>query len=216
VGPPIAGVEVAVGDSGEILTRGPNVMLGYYNRDDATSVTVRDGWLHTGDVGEIDGDGFVRLTGRIKNLFKLSTGKYVMPQPLEQRLEAEPLVEHALVVGEGEKYCAALLFVGAEALAAFAQRRGLTGEVADLLGLPEVRERIRAAVEQANRDQPNWSCVKRAVMMLGDISIANDLLTPTLKLRREPVLSAYGAAVDALYHPDGKAADAVIVEMDRR
>ncbi|MEX2534389.1 MAG: long-chain fatty acid--CoA ligase [Trueperaceae bacterium] len=219
VGPPIAGVEVAVGDEGEILTRGPHVMLGYYKREDATAETIKDGWLHTGDLGTIDEDGFITLTGRIKNLFKLSTGKYVMPQPVEQQLEAEPLIEHALVVGEGEKYCAALLFLSAEALSGFASSRGLPADPAALLEHEEVQDRIRAAVVRANGELPNWSCVKRAVLALAEITIENGRLTPTLKLRREPVMEAYRPAVERLYRAKGEELDgaltgtAVVIEV---
>lgn len=216
VGTPIDGVEVAVAEDGEILARGPNVMMGYHGRDDATARTLRDGWLHTGDVGDIDRDGFIRLTGRIKNLFKLSTGKYVMPQPIEQRLEADPLVEHAVVVGEGEKYCAALLFLSEEALQTLARREGLTASPSEILGEPAVQERIRSAVEHANGEFPAWSCVKRAALVIGEVSIANSLLTPTLKLRREPALEKNQAVLEALYRPGAGASQGVtIIEVER-
>ncbi|MEX2543185.1 MAG: long-chain fatty acid--CoA ligase [Trueperaceae bacterium] len=216
VGTPIDGVAVALAEDGEILVRGPNVMMGYYRREDATGRTLQDGWLHTGDVGDIDHDGFIRLTGRIKNLFKLSTGKYVMPQPIEQRLEADPLVEHAVVVGEGEKYCAALLFLSEDALLTLARREGMTGDPSKMLSEPVVQERIRSAVGHANGEFPAWSCVKRAALVVGEVSIANSLLTPTLKLRREPALEKHRAALEALYRPGADDSQAVtIIEVER-
>ena len=117
VGPPLAGAEVCISAEGEILTRGPHVMKGYYKAPDKTAeVLDADGWFHTGDLGEFDDDGYLKITGRLKNLFKLSTGKYVMPQPLEERLEASSLIDTALVIGESQKYCSALLFMNAETL----------------------------------------------------------------------------------------------------
>ncbi|GIV59647.1 MAG: AMP-dependent synthetase [Rhodothermaceae bacterium] len=111
VGQPIPGVEVMIAEDGEILVRGPNVMLGYYRDAETTAAVLEpDGWFHTGDVGDFTEDGFLRITDRKKDLFKLSTGKYVVPQPLENRLVAEPLVEHAVVVGPDRKYAAALIF----------------------------------------------------------------------------------------------------------
>jgi long-chain acyl-CoA synthetase len=216
VGTPIAGVEVAVGERGEVLARGPNVMLGYFRRDDATARSLQGGWLHTGDIGSIDEDGFITLTGRIKNLFKLSTGKYVMPQPIEQRLEADPLVEHAVVVGEGEKYCAALLFLNEEALLDLGRREHLPGSARDLLADESVRERLRDAVRMADGDLPAWSCVKRAALLLAEVTIAGGLLTPTLKLRREPALEAHEAALTALYHPgEPTEAEITVIDIDR-
>ena len=209
VGPPIAGVEVATTAEGELLTRGPHVMQGYYKRDDASREVMEGGWFHTGDLAEIDEDGFITITGRIKNLFKLSTGKYVMPQPVEQQLEAEPLIEHAVVLGEGEKYCAALLFINEEALRGMFP--GSSVQATKLLSEPKLHERIRTSLEGANHGLPGWSCVKRVILTVGEVSVDNELLTPTLKLRREPALQAYGDAIDALYRPGREQPENVFV-----
>lgn len=211
VGMPLAGVEVAVGDDGEILARGPNVMRGYFRREDATARSLRDGWLHTGDVGYVDDEGFITLTGRVKSLFKLSIGEYVMPQPLEQLLEADPLIEHALVVGEGEKYCAALLFLNEERLRGLDRGEAHQGDALRRLNAADVRETVRAAVKRANQELPLWSQVKRAVLKVGEVSVANDLLTPTMKLKRERVLVAYSTAIEVLYRPSGEAAESEVV-----
>ncbi len=133
VGQVLAGVEVKLSDTGEILTRGPHIMKGYYNNPEETNKAIdEEGWFHTGDLGEMSEDGFLRITGRVKNLFKLSTGKYVMPQPLEALLETDDLIETALVVGEGEKYTAALLFLSQDQLKSFAKRSGLEMELPEL------------------------------------------------------------------------------------
>ncbi|HEX7002714.1 MAG TPA: long-chain fatty acid--CoA ligase [Trueperaceae bacterium] len=209
VGTPIAGAEVTTSEDGEILTRGPHVMLGYYKRQDATDEVLRDGWFHTGDLGRIDDEGFITITGRKKNLFKLSTGKYVMPQPVEQQLEAEALVEHAVVLGEGEKYCAALLFLNREALMALFPQRNV--EARELLPEPALHEAVRNSLRRANAGLPGWSCVKRAVLTVGEASTENELLTPTLKLRREPALAAYREAIESLYRPAGAEPEGVVV-----
>ena len=209
VGPPIAGVEVATTAEGELLTRGPHVMQGYYKRDDASREVMEGGWFHTGDLAEIDDDGFITITGRIKNLFKLSTGKYVMPQPVEQQLEAEPLIEHAVVLGEGEKYCAALLFINEEALHGMFPGRSV--QTTQLLSEPQLHERIRTSLAGANEGLPGWSCVKRVILTVGEVSVDNELLTPTLKLRREPALKAYDGAIDSLYRPGKEQPENVFV-----
>lgn len=206
VGVPLAGTEVGVSDEGEVLARGPHVMKGYYLRDGLTAEVIdADGWFHTGDLGDVDDEGFVRITGRIKHLFKLSTGKYVMPRPIEQQLEASPLVDTALVVGEGEKFCTALLFVAGPAL------EEATGRPIDASALagPDVQGRYRDLVAAANRDMPHWSTVKRFALLLDELTQESGHVTPKLSIRRDAVLSAYGPVVDALYRdgwpPEGVA-----------
>jgi len=206
VGVPLAGTEVGVSDEGEVLARGPHIMKGYYLRDDLTAEVIdAEGWFHTGDLGALDDDGFVRITGRIKHLFKLSTGKYVMPRPIEQELEASPLVDTALVVGEGEKFCAALLFVAGPALEE-ALGRPLDGSA---LSSADVQGRFRDLVAAANRDMPHWSTVKRFALLRDELTQESGQVTPKLSVRRDLVLHAYGPVVDALYRdrrpPDGVA-----------
>ncbi len=207
VGLPLAGTEVGVAEDGEVLTRGPHVMEGYYRRAGLTAQTIdEDRWLHTGDLGALDDDGFLRITGRIKHLFKLSTGKFVMPQPLEERLMTSRLVDTALVVGEGEKYCAALLFVDADELSR------LLGEPAgpELLARPRVPGIYRDLAAAANRDMPHWSSVKRVALITDTLTMAGGAVTPKLSIRREVVLDDYRAVVEALYR-GGPVPDGVVV-----
>jgi long-chain acyl-CoA synthetase len=210
VGVPLAGTEVAVSGEGEVLARGPHIMKGYYLRDDLTAEVIdAAGWFHTGDLGAIEDGGYVRITGRIKHLFKLSTGKYVMPRPIEQRLEASPLVDTALVIGEGEKYCTALLFVAGPALEEAIQRP----LDASALVASDVQGRYRDLVAGANRDMPHWSTVKRFALVLDELTMESGHVTPKLSVRRDTVLHAYAAVVDALYHGGRAPAGVAVVEV---
>ena len=202
VGEPLPEVEVTIADDGEILTRGPHVMRGYYKDEERTSEVIgEDGWFHTGDVGEFTPEGFLRITDRKKDLFKLSTGKYVMPQPLENELTAEPLVEQAVVVGAGRKFCAALVFPDQDTLRVFARTRGLGADVSveELVEHPAVRQRYQELVDEANRGMDPWSTIKRFRLVPEHLTIENGLLTPTLKVKRRPVHDRFADEIDALY-----------------
>lgn len=202
VGPPLPGIDVRIADDGEILTRGPHVMQGYY-RDEETTAEVLDseGWLHTGDIGEIDDDGYLRITDRKKDLFKLSTGKYVSPAPIEQRLSSDPLVDQAVILGYGRKFCAALLFPNLDAVRAWARRHELGAGLDDeaLLALPQVHSRFEQVIAGANDHLSDWECVKGFRVVLDPPTIENGLLTPTLKVRRRRVWDAHASLIDQLY-----------------
>jgi long-chain acyl-CoA synthetase len=134
-----------------------------------------------------------------------------MPQPIEGRLEAEPLLENALVVGEGEKFCAALLFVKPDALASFAQQRGLAGGMEQWLLSAELRSHLEAVVERVNDGLEHWSSIRRAVLLPAGATVANGMLTPTLKLRRPQVLQRYAEEYEALYRPAARAPDGISI-----
>ena len=204
VGQVLAGAEVKLSEEGEILTRGPHVMKGYYNNPEETNKVIDEaGWFHTGDLGEVSEDGFLSITGRVKNLFKLSTGKYVMPQPLEGVLETDDLIETALVVGEGEKYTGALLFLSQDQLRSFAKRLELAGEMADWLGSDALQTHLKEVLGRANRSLPHWSHIKRAALIAESLTLENGLLTPTLKVKRQEVVKRYEAQLDALFGHGG-------------
>lgn len=210
VGVPIPGVEVRIADDGEILTRGPHVMMGYYKDEAKTHEVIdEDGWFHTGDIGEITDDGFLRITDRKKDLFKLSTGKYVTPQLIENRLTSHPLVEQAVVVGNGQKYCTALLFPEPEALRVFARSRGIRLDIPleELLRHPKVTERYGQLVDRANRGVDPWSTVKKFTLIPDRLSVANDLMTPTLKVRRSVVHERFAAEIERMYDEDATEAE---------
>lgn len=202
VGLPMAGVEVTLGDDGEILTRGPHVMKAYYADEEATAqVMDADGWFHTGDIGAFTEEGYLTITDRKKDLFKLSTGKYVVPQPIENTLMAEPLVDQAVVVGPGYKFCTALIFVNEEAL-----RKQLTSSgISDDAPLDHLCKDDRVVgiyqrlVDRANVGMSHWETVKRFTLVPEAMTIEGGFLTPTLKVKRSRVLEAYRDRIEAAY-----------------
>jgi long-chain acyl-CoA synthetase len=212
VGPVVAGTEARIADDDEILARGPHIMQGYWKRPETTDEVIdEDGWFATGDLGRATDDGYLIVTGRKKDLFKLSTGKYVTPEALEQALETAAWVEHALVVGEGEKYCAAVVFVSRDALAehldAVATGQHSDGEslrhddeaVARALEREDVREAVRAAIRDAQQDLPKWSQARRVALVADDLTREEGMLTPKLSKQRPRVRQAYQREVEALY-----------------
>jgi long-chain acyl-CoA synthetase len=222
VGEPLPGVEVRIADDGEILTRGPHVMKGYYKRPEKTDeVLTDDGWFHTGDIGEFDGEGNLMITDRKKDLFKLSTGKYVMPQPIENKLGSQPLVDKAVVVGSDRKFCSALIFPTEDQVRAEADERDLDPDASfkELLQHPDIVEAFRGLVREANEGLDHWATVKRFALVPDELTIESGLLTPTLKVKRPEVQKTFATEIDALYYEDEPPSDptdrgAVIVELD--
>jgi long-chain acyl-CoA synthetase len=222
VGEPLPGVEVCIADDGEILTRGPHVMQGYYKRPDKTDeVLTDDGWFHTGDIGEFDEEGYLKITDRKKDLFKLSTGKYVMPQPIENQLGSRPLVDKAVVVGSDRKFCAALIFPSEDQVRVEATARDLDPDLPfkKLLEAPAIIDAFRAMVVDANEGLDHWSTVKRFALVPDELTIESGHLTPTLKVKRPAVRQTYAEEIEALYHEDGPpeaptARGAVVAEVD--
>ena len=217
VGEPLPGVEVKIASDGEILTRGPHVMKGYFKAADKTDeVLESDGWFHTGDIGDFTDDGFLRITDRKKDLFKLSTGKYVMPQPIENKLSSEPLVEQAVVIGSDRKFCAALIFPTESALRSQLQSMGLDADAPldELLRLPEVKQLYQELVDKANEGMDHWSTVKRFALLSQPLTVESGLLTPTMKVKRPKVRDAFLDEIQALYDEaerEERAARGVIV-----
>ncbi len=205
VGYPLPGVEIMLAEDGEILTRGPHVMHGYYRNPQATQDTVdMDGWLLTGDIGEIERDGCLKITDRKKSLFKLSTGKYVIPQPIENRLLQEPLVNQIVVTGSGRKFCTALIFPEEEALRVFARLRGLDGSrlYEELLGEDVVVNRFQELVDKAHKGMPHWSTIKEFRLIPETPTPLNGLLTPTLKVRRTEFAERYSEEIASMYEDE--------------
>ena len=205
VGEPIPDVEVKIAEDGEILTRGPHIMKGYFRDEERTNEVIDDeGWFHTGDIGEFTEDGHLRITDRKKDLFKLSTGKYVMPQPIENRLTTHPLVEQAVIVGSDFKFCTALIFPEQDRLKKFARSHGAgdIGDIDDLLQNEAVRSRFRALVEEANEGMDPWSRVKRFRLIAAHLTPDNGLLTPTMKVRRARVQEEFADEIESMYDED--------------
>ena len=203
VGPPIAGVEVAIAEDGEILSRGPHIMKGYFKADDKTAEVIDDdGWFHTGDIGEFTADGFLKITDRKKALFKLSTGKYVIPQPLENALTESALIEQAVVVGNSQKFCTALIFPNMEALPVWASQNGISASGEALLNDPEVQAEYERLVAEANEGMDHWNQVQRFRLLPETMTVENELLTPTMKVKRAEVNKTYSGDIDKMYTAD--------------
>jgi long-chain acyl-CoA synthetase len=191
VGPPIKEVEVKIAEDGEILIRGPNVMKGYWNDPAATANAIRDGWLHTGDVGEIDDRGRIRITDRKKDLIVVSGGDNISPAKVEGAMLLEPEIGQAMVYGDKHPYLVALV-VASEALL---QGKGGVDPATD----PAIRAAIDAAVERANKRLSSLERVRRFAILAEPFSIANGLMTPTMKVRRHLVRQRYQPELDGLY-----------------
>jgi long-chain acyl-CoA synthetase len=200
VGPAIPGVELRIADDGEILARGPNVMRGYWNRPADTEAVIRDGWFHTGDIGELSADGFLRITDRKKDLLVTSGGKKVAPQPIEARLKQHPLVAEAVVVGDRRRFPAALIVPAFDVLGERLASLGLpAGDRAALVGRPDVLGLYREIVEALNRDLAQFEQVKQIALLPAEFTIAGGELTPTLKVRRRVIETRWQDTIERLY-----------------
>jgi long-chain acyl-CoA synthetase len=202
VGRPLDGVEVRLGDRDEVLIRGPVVMRGYRNRPDATAEAVDpEGWLHTGDVGVIDGDGNLRIVDRIKELIINAAGKNMSPANIEAQLRsASPLIGQAVAIGEGRPYNVALITLDAEARRVLAAAGALTDrEVANVEQAPSVVAEIQAGVDRANEALARVEQIKRFVILGEDWEPGGDELTPTMKLKRRAIDAKYATQIEAIY-----------------
>jgi long-chain acyl-CoA synthetase len=203
VGPALPGVEVRIGD-GEILTRGPHVMRGYYNDEAATRETIEpDGWLHTGDLGRIDADGYVTITGRRKEILVLSNGKNVACAPLEHALERSLYIQQALVVGDGRKFVCALIVAHPENLAQVAAQHGLAGSSYDeLLLAPPVVALFREELESLQTEFSPFERAKRFCFLNEEALLDTELVTPTHKVRRSVLERKYADWIRQMYHQE--------------
>jgi long-chain acyl-CoA synthetase len=201
VGRPIPGVQVKIAEDGEILAKGPNIMVGYYKDEENTRATLdADGWLHTGDIGEITAEGFLRITDRKKEIFKTSGGKYVAPQVMENKLKASRFIEQVIVIGENRKFPAALIVPEFVFLKDWCARKGIPFESREqVIADQRVYDRIFREVEEANQGLGQWEQVKKIALLPKEFAIDTGELTPTLKLRRKPILAKYERQVEALY-----------------
>ncbi|MCB2224035.1 MAG: AMP-dependent synthetase/ligase [Actinobacteria bacterium] len=195
-GPPYPGVEIRIAPDGEVLVRGGNVFMGYYDDPEATAAALAGGWLATGDLGSLDGDGYLTITGRKKDLIVTAGGKNVSPQNLEGAIEEHPLIGDAVVVGDGRSHLAALLFLDPDAAAAWAADRGAEGP---LHLSPEVREEVAAAVDACNEGRAPVEHVRAFRIMPRPLTIEEGELTGTLKVRRDVVTDHFAAEIEGLY-----------------
>jgi long-chain acyl-CoA synthetase len=201
VGPAIEGVEVKIAEDGEILSRGPHVMLGYYKRPDLTAETVIDGWLHTGDIGILVDNKFLKITDRKKEIFKTSGGKYVAPQPIENRMVESSFIEQVMVVGAEQKFAGALIVPAFNVIAEWAQRNGvkLSDNPAEIIRNEKVLEHFREVVEESNKNFNPVEQVKKFELLTHVWSVEGGELTPTLKLKRKVIQEKYKDAIQRIY-----------------
>lgn len=199
IGKPFPGCEVRVADDGEILVKGPNVFQGYYKNDEATRETIRDGWLHTGDVGEIDPDGFIKVTGRKKDIIITAGGKNITPANLEAEVKQHALVSQAVVVGDRRPYLIALVTLDPDEAVKFAQENDLPEDPEQLASNDAVRAAIDAHIQQLNEKFARVEQIKRFTILPHDLTQQRGELTPTLKVKRAVVADKYGDEVEGLY-----------------
>jgi long-chain acyl-CoA synthetase len=200
VGQPLPGVEIKIADDGEILIKGANVFAGYWHNEEASSeVLTGDGWFHSGDIGEIDDDGFLKITGRKKELIVTAGGKNVAPAVLEERLKANRLVSQAMVVGDNRPFIGALVTLEPDELAAFAKDHDLSGSPAELSKTGEVQAEIARAVDYANAAVSKAESIRKVVVLERDFTEEANELTPTMKLRRRNITENFGDEIEGLY-----------------
>jgi long-chain acyl-CoA synthetase len=199
IGKPFPGCEVRIADDGEILVKGPNVFQGYHKNEEATRETIVDGWLHTGDIGEIDSDGFIKITGRKKDIIITAGGKNITPANLEAEIKQHPLVSQCVVVGDRRPYLVALVTLDPEEAVAYAGENGLPTDPAELTQNPDVRAAIEAHVEKINQNFARVEQVKKIAILPYDLSQESGELTPTLKVKRAVVAQKHEGEIEKLY-----------------
>jgi long-chain acyl-CoA synthetase len=206
VGLLIAGVRVKIANDGEILVKGPNVMMGYYNNQTATDeVLDEDGWFKTGDIGELEKGTFLRITDRKKEIFKTSGGKYIIPQVMENKFKESRFIEQIMIVGESQKFPGALIVLNFHFVKEWAQRKQLklaNLSNAEIVDHPKVIDRLQREVNELNASFGNWEQVKRFALMPNEFSVETGELTPTLKLKRKIISQKYQSIIDGFYAID--------------
>jgi long-chain acyl-CoA synthetase len=187
---------VKIADDGEILVRGRNVFLGYYKEPEATRECLVDGWLHSGDLGQFDRDGYLSITGRKKEIIITAGGKNIAPKNIEAALRNHPLISEAVVIGDRRKYLSALITLDPEATRRFLQDRGLSGQPHTMA---EVTAEVQKAVDDVNRELARVETVKKFHILAQPFSIETGELTPTLKVKRKIVYSNFASQIEAMY-----------------
>ncbi len=200
VGRPLNGVEVKIAEDGEILCKGPNVMIGYLNDQEKTDEVLKNGYFHTGDIGIIDKDGFLKITDRKKEMFKTSGGKYIAPQLIENAMKQSRFIEQIMVIGDGEKMPAAFIQPDFEFVKQWAARKGLPlTDNSAIAESKEVKERIKEEIEEINKKFGHWEQIKKFEITPGLWSVDGGEMTPTLKLKRKAIKEKYQKLYDRIY-----------------
>jgi long-chain acyl-CoA synthetase len=194
------GVEVKIADDGEILVKGPNVMMGYYKEPQLTADVMKDGWFHTGDVGEMVDGKFLKITDRKKEMFKTSGGKYVAPQVMENRFKESMLIEQLCVIGDNRRFPAALITPSFENLREWCARHEIPYSTDEQMVKNEkVIDKFQSEIDRFNEQFGQWERVKKFVLLPRPWGIESGELTPTLKLKRRVINDKYAAEIEAIY-----------------
>lgn len=204
VGPPLTDVEVKTAEDGELLVRGELVMQGYWNDPAATAATIKDGWLHTGDIGVIEPDGYIRITDRKKDFIKNSGGDMIAPARVEAALVMTPEIAQAMVYGDRKPHLVAVLVPHADFLNSWARSSGKPAALAEISEDPGLRSALEAVVQRVNAKLAQAERVRRFILAHEPFSVANELMTPTLKVKRHKVREIYGQRLDALYRDQAR------------
>jgi long-chain acyl-CoA synthetase len=200
VGRALPGVEVKIArEDGEILTRGPNVFEEYWDNPDATAETLVDGWLHTGDVGELDDEGYLKITGRMKDIIITAGGKNLTPSNLENDLKQSRFISQAVMHGDRRPYPVALITLDPEEIVPWAQEQGLPEDMGELAGHDTVVELVQHELDRANSNYAQVEQVKKFTILDRDLSVEEGELTPTLKVKRNVINERYADLFDSLY-----------------
>jgi long-chain acyl-CoA synthetase len=200
VGPIVPGIEVRIAPDGEILVRGPNVMKGYYRNDEATREAIKDGWFHTGDIGLIDADGFLKITDRKKEVLKTSGGKMVAPQPIENLLKTDQFIAQAVLIGDRRRFISALIVPDHAWIESYAKRKEIPyTTVEELVRNPRIIDLIRRRIEAKMAGLPSYETVKKFFLLPRELTQESGDLTPTLKVKRRVVEKKYADQIESMY-----------------
>ncbi|HKK38843.1 MAG TPA: long-chain fatty acid--CoA ligase [Cryomorphaceae bacterium] len=199
-GRPIADVHVKIADDGEILVKGPNVMMGYYKRQDLTDEVLRDGWFHTGDIGELVDGEYLRITDRKKEIFKTSGGKYIAPQIMENKFKESRFIEQIIVIGEYQKHPSALIVPTFEFLEEWCRRKNVDCSSREkMISDQRVIDRFQEEIDHYNEPFGKWEQIKKFELLPEEFTVENDMVTPTLKLKRKVIHAKYAALIEEIY-----------------
>jgi len=199
IGKPFPGCDVKIAEDGEILVKGPNVFQGYYKNEEATRETIVDGWLHTGDIGEMDSEGFISITGRKKDIIITAGGKNITPANLENEIKQHPLVSQCVVVGDRRPYLVALVTLDPEEAVSYAKEHGLPEDLEQLAADRSVRDVIEEHLGRVNEKFARVEQVKKIAILPQDLSQESGELTPTLKVKRAVVAAKHDREIEKLY-----------------
>ena len=200
VGPPVPGVEVRIGNQGAVMIRGPNVMLGYWNNEEATRAMIQpDGWLNSGDTGRIGDQGHLFITGRLKEIIVLSNGEKVPPHDMEAAIARDPLFEQVMLLGEGKPFLTVMAVLNADHWQKLAATAGINAAASDALHTPHAEKAVLQRIAAQISEFPGFAQVRRATLTLEPWTVENGLLTPTMKLKRAKVMEKFNAEIDQMY-----------------